>query len=337
MIPVVNNPGVQHLLSTSVDEYFGQKRFPVYGDDTGAKLGRIEMDWDRILLTLDAIAEQFAEPAKIKILELGANPYFLTEMIQHRFGSEIHTNGCPIGLLDDNDNQVRSGYVSFQNSSARRTVENKLFNVEEDRFPYDDGSFDLVICEELIEHLLFSPTFMLNEIHRVLKRGGKLIISCPNVARIDVLRKILANKNPVWGYVRVVGESSRQGSDWPGAHGVYGRHNRECTLDEVTDLARGCGFKIIESKCVTFLLPKVRVSLRQPLLLFQTLFYRLMKSATFLPIKFLQNKKDFVFLVGQKEDDEFIEYYPPHLYDVWQVQNDEMTTSAAQEFERLNA
>lgn len=332
---VNNHSGIHHLLSTRVEEHFGDQSFPVYPDNNGAKLGRIEMDWDRILFTLDNIEKQFAEPAKIKILELGANPYFLTEMIQHRFGSEIYTNGCPIGLLDEKDNQVRSGYVSFKSSTARRTVDNKLFNVEEDRFPYDEGSFDLVICEELIEHLLFSPTFMLNEIHRVLKRGGKLIISCPNVARIDVLRKILANKNPAWGYVRVVGESSRQGSDWPGAHGVYGRHNRECTLNEVTDLARGCGFKIIKSDCVTFLLPKVRVKPFRPLLFFQTLIYRSMKSATFLPIRFLQMKKDFVFVVAEKDGDMPVEYYPSSLYNVWQVQNDE-TLKLDHELEQLS-
>jgi SAM-dependent methyltransferase len=331
-----NHPAIKHLLSTSVAEHFAGREFPVYLNDDAAKAARIDMDWNRVSFTLDAITEQFSEPSKIKVLELGANPYFLTEMIQERFGAEIHTNGCPIGLRDEQGNPIRSGKVSFTNSTAARTIENSLFNVEEDRFPYDDRSFDLVICEELIEHLLFSPTFMLNEIHRVLKKGGKLILSCPNVARIDVLRAVLANKNPVWGYVRVVGDSSRMGLDWPGAHGVYGRHNREATLSEVTDLARGCGFRIVESKCVTFLLPKVCVSLRRPLVFFQTLTYRLMKSVTFLPIKFLRLKKDFVFLVGEKDVDEYVEYYPAALYDVWQVQNDEMTSSD-QELESLNA
>jgi len=321
-----NHFDIHHLLSTRVEEHLGDQSFPVYPDNNGAKLGRLEMDWDRILFTLDNIEKQFAEPAKIKILELGANPYFLTQMMQSRFGSEVHTNGCPLGLLDARENEVRSGYVLFQSQDedAARRVENKLFNVEEDRFPYADQSFDLVICQELIEHLLFSPTFMLNEIHRVLKKGGKLIITCPNVARIDVLRKVLANKNPIWGYVRVGdSKSSQRKQDWPGSHGVYGRHNREYTLSEVTDLARGCGFKIIKSDCVTFFLPKIRLNPLRPLLFVQTLVYRSMKSATFLPIKFLQMKKDFVFVIAEKVGDIPVEYYPSSLYDVWQVQNDE--------------
>jgi SAM-dependent methyltransferase len=324
-----NGFGVQNLLRTRVEEHFGDRSFPVYQSSEDAKLGRILMDWDRIVFTLGVIEKHFSDPANIKVLELGANPYFLTQMIQDRFGSEMHTNGCPLGLTED-DEEIRSGIVSFESSAGgeQRPVENRLFNVEEDRYPYDDSSFDLVICQELIEHLLFSPTFMLNEIHRVLKKGGKLIMTCPNVARIDVLRKVLTNKNPIWGYVKVVDKSGRRNSDWPGSHGVYGRHNREYTLAEATDLARGCGFKILESECLTFHLPKVQASLGHPLLFLQTLIYRSMKSATFLPLKFLQLKKDFVFIAAEKDRDTPVEYYPPSLYDVWQVQHDETAVSS---------
>jgi SAM-dependent methyltransferase len=320
-----DDPNVQHLLSTTVKERFGSTSFPVYAGNNKAKLGRIKMDWERIRLTLKTIRAEFPEPEKVKILELGANPYFLTQMIRTQLGAEIHTNGCPLGLRDDNDQEVRSGQVTFHTGEgeAERVIENHLFNVEEEPFPYEDSSFDLVICQELIEHLLFSPTFMLNQIHRVLKKEGKLIISCPNIARIDVLRKILANKNPIWGYVRVNGRSDGSAVDWPGAHGVYGRHNREYTLNEVTDLVKGCGFSVLESKCVTFKLPAVDFSLTRPMRLFQTLIYRSMKSATFLPIGFLRMKKDFVFVVAQKCSATPIEYYPPQLYDVWQVEKDE--------------
>ena len=41
-----------------------------------------------------------------------------------------------------------------------------------------DGSFDLVLCSEVIEHTKFSST-MLKEINRILKPGGILILSTP--------------------------------------------------------------------------------------------------------------------------------------------------------------
>src|SRR6185503_7430705 len=170
-----------------------------------------------------------------------------------------------------------------------------------------------------IEHLLFSPTFMLGEIHRVLKRGGKVILSCPNAVRVDVLRKVLANKNPVWGYVRNAEQSGLEEADWATRHGIYGRHNREYTLRELKDLVSGCGFKIINAECVTFQMPGVGMKFSKPLLFFRTLVYRLMKSATFLPIRFFQEKKDSVFLVAEKDRDEPVAYYPQSLYDEWQV------------------
>lgn len=314
---------IQHLLHTRVEEHVDGHTLPVYGDDSASKLSRIQMDIERLLFTLQTIRQDYADPSQIRILELGANPYFLTELIQKHLGSDIQTNGSPLGICGADGQEARSGGVSFTNPEAQisRTIANQLFNVEEDPFPYATASFDLVICQELIEHLLFSPTFMLNEIHRVLKRGGKVIISCPNIARIDVLRKILANKNPIWGYVRSATPPNRAMADWPTRHGVYGRHNRELALAELEDLVRGCGFKILRAECVTFQLPKVQINPLKPGLFFRTLVYRLMKSATFLPLRFLQAKKDTVFIVAEKDRDEAVAYYPQSLYGEWQVQD----------------
>jgi SAM-dependent methyltransferase len=49
----------------------------------------------------------------------------------------------------------------------------------EDRLPYDDNSFDLVVCKDVFEHLL-NPVHSLDEIRRVLKPGGHLLLHVPN-------------------------------------------------------------------------------------------------------------------------------------------------------------
>lgn len=47
--------------------------------------------------------------------------------------------------------------------------------------PYDEGSFDVVMSNQVIEHLADTDTFV-SEIHRVLRPGGIAVISTENLA-----------------------------------------------------------------------------------------------------------------------------------------------------------
>lgn len=60
-----------------------------------------------------------------------------------------------------------------------------------DRLPEPDGSLDLVVASEVIEHLI-EPGRAIAEFHRVLRPGGHVLITVPNVAfwrfRLEALR-----------------------------------------------------------------------------------------------------------------------------------------------------
>jgi ubiquinone/menaquinone biosynthesis C-methylase UbiE len=56
--------------------------------------------------------------------------------------------------------------------------------------PFKDNSFDCVLLNEVIEHSYY-PEKMLIEIHRVLKRGGRLIMDFPNDLTQRVCRLFL--------------------------------------------------------------------------------------------------------------------------------------------------
>lgn len=55
----------------------------------------------------------------------------------------------------------------------------KLGDVEK-KLPFADNIFDTVFWGDNVEHL-FLPEKTLKEVHRVLKKSGKIIVSCPNM------------------------------------------------------------------------------------------------------------------------------------------------------------
>lgn len=77
------------------------------------------------------------------------------------------------------------------------------------RLPFEDGFFDVVVCIEVLEHL-FAPLDAVSAMGRVLRPGGLLIVTVPNVAywrrRVDMA--LLGRWNPV-GDDRAVSEPWR--------------------------------------------------------------------------------------------------------------------------------
>ena len=49
-----------------------------------------------------------------------------------------------------------------------------------ERFPFVNASFDSVLCNQVLEHV-FNPNEFVAEIHRVLKPGGRLLLTVPFV------------------------------------------------------------------------------------------------------------------------------------------------------------
>jgi SAM-dependent methyltransferase len=58
------------------------------------------------------------------------------------------------------------------------------FNKENCRLPCENGAFDLIICTEVLEHLLW-PQALLKEAWRLLRPEGCLLVSVPNIASLS--------------------------------------------------------------------------------------------------------------------------------------------------------
>ncbi|MGH9592043.1 MAG: methyltransferase domain-containing protein, partial [Bryobacteraceae bacterium] len=163
-----------------------------------------------------------------RVLEMGA--YLnITPALKTRLGyGEVR--GCYYGPLG-NTNQC----VARSEQGEEFGCDIDLFDAEKDRFPYPDGHFSTVLCCEIIEHLPADPMHMMGEINRILKSGGTLVLTTPNIASLRGASAVLQGFNPMLfsSYVR------------PGVNAkLEARHNREYTPREVKDLLENCGFEV---------------------------------------------------------------------------------------------
>lgn len=74
-------------------------------------------------------------------------------------------------------------------------VNAKVCDLETSVLPYEDDSFDLVVFTETLEHIPRSPYAVLNEVARVLKPGGILVFSVPNLSSLNNRIKLLLGRN----------------------------------------------------------------------------------------------------------------------------------------------
>jgi 2-polyprenyl-3-methyl-5-hydroxy-6-metoxy-1,4-benzoquinol methylase len=63
--------------------------------------------------------------------------------------------------------------------------------------PISDRSFDVVILAEVLEHLRVSPMRVLLEIRRILRPGGAVLVTTPNMARLTNVLRLLLGRNVV--------------------------------------------------------------------------------------------------------------------------------------------
>jgi SAM-dependent methyltransferase len=110
-----------------------------------------------------------------------------------------------------------------------------LFNAEKDRFPYPDQHFATVLCCELLEHLSGDPMHMLSEINRILRPGGHLVLTTPNIVSVRAIAGILLGYHP--GFFPAYIRPNETGEE------VEARHNREYAPREIVHLMTAAGFK----------------------------------------------------------------------------------------------
>jgi len=111
--------------------------------------------------------------------------------------------------------------------------------------PFSDGSFDNVLCLDVLEHLSFEEQpRALAELHRVLRPGGELFVSVPNLAHLQSRVQFLLRGR----LIRTASESKH-----PGDRPVF----------EYRALARRAGFELVRTQGIFPTIPVVTHFIRR--------------------------------------------------------------------------
>lgn len=195
-----------------------------FADDPNAT-GYLQKHGQRIIETVELVP--VGAPGQ-RLLELSSYLQMTPLIKKHGHYGEIVITNWWTG-------EPRQKTIAVRNPATGEELSFPMLNldVERERFPFPDAHFDVALCCELIEHLTADPLHMLIELNRVLKWGGLLILTTPNIASAFSIGKALAGNSP---YV--------YGEYVPKSHGD--RHSREYAPSEIKTALNAAGFKVTQ-------------------------------------------------------------------------------------------
>lgn len=167
----------------------------------------------------------------MKVLEIGAFTGIVSAALAN-LGHDVTASDIPFVLADESN-------AAFLRSEGVKTMPHDLSVLP---FPASSSEFDLVVMNEVLEHLNFNPIPLLRELARVLKPGGLLYCATPNLAKIHSRLRLLRGKgimNPISDLVLNLKPETGMS---------VGLHWREWTKDEIVQLFKEAGFSLKSHK-----------------------------------------------------------------------------------------
>jgi SAM-dependent methyltransferase len=194
--------------------------------DDPKEINYVQQHLRRFVATLQRIPP--AQRSTDRLLELGSLAHLAPAIKKYCGYNEIHR----ADFWDSKEKLVKEA-VRQKNGGDTYTFELRNFNAERDRFPYEDGYFKVVLCCEMIEHLMSDPMHMLWECNRVLDLDGYLLLTTPNIASCRAIEGLLVGCAPYLLAQYNVRE-------------VVDQHNREYAPYEIGVALAAAGFSVVE-------------------------------------------------------------------------------------------
>lgn len=144
--------------------------------DHGNPPSYIQWNRKRIISCVDFLRSTL--PLKgLHTLDLGHDVH-VGALLAHS-GCDLRGNVAPVELSGPEKSRDSASFIDPSGKAHSWGLDAFDF---EGKFPYADGTFDLVTTMEVIEHVSSSPRAFIKEIKRVLKPGGSVFIATPNSA-----------------------------------------------------------------------------------------------------------------------------------------------------------
>jgi len=117
-----------------------------------------------------------------RVLDIGCGDGWFGKLIKDKFKAEVHGIDISIKPLK---------------YAKKRGIITKRFDLSKNKWPYPNNYFDLIVAGDVIEHLYDTENFI-KECKRILKKGGEIIISTPNINSYHNRFLVLFGKMPLW-------------------------------------------------------------------------------------------------------------------------------------------
>lgn len=154
-------------------------------------------------------------------------------------------------------------------------------DIQTQPLPFDSDRFDLVIFTEILEHLYLDPTYPLSKIYRVLKKGGYLIVTTPNVLRFQNIINLLLGNNPYFPLSQFT-------------EPLNARHCREYSQAELIAYFNQLKFKVVKARPFIAYPPYRAKNVHDRLL------QKIIKYSNYLLSLFFPSRRDTLFFLLQK-------------------------------------
>lgn len=125
-----------------------------------------------------ALLARHIQPGE-RVLQVDCGPGWLPEMMQARGAQVIATDLSAVAVA----------------RARARGVDARQFEIDSGPLPFTDDEFDVVVSDSQLEHR-FDHEHALDELARVLRPGGRLILLLPNTAHWRVRLWLLAGRFP---------------------------------------------------------------------------------------------------------------------------------------------